>query len=82
MDINMPGMNGIEATQAIRALPGEAARAPILALTANADPRDAGLYRASGMNGVVEKPIKPDLLLAAIQQVMAPSASESAEAVA
>jgi signal transduction histidine kinase len=82
MDINMPGLNGIEATQAIRALPGEAARAPILALTANADPRDAGLYRASGMNGVVEKPIKPDLLLAAIRQVIAPATPGAVEAVA
>ena len=39
-------------------------------MTANADPADAAFYRASGLNGVVEKPIKPERLLAAIDAVM------------
>ncbi|WP_395670986.1 response regulator [Phenylobacterium sp.] len=71
MDINMPGMNGIEATRKIRSLPGPKSRIPILALTANADPVDAATYRECGMNGVVEKPIKPERLLAALQGVLA-----------
>jgi len=69
MDINMPVMNGVEATRRIRASASPGSQAPILALTANADPADAGFYRASGMNGVVEKPIKPERLLAAINAV-------------
>jgi signal transduction histidine kinase/ActR/RegA family two-component response regulator len=71
MDVKMPVMGGVEATRAIRALDGEAGRIPILALTANADPRDETEYRAAGMNGVAQKPIRPDALLDAIRRVLA-----------
>ena len=58
MDIQMPNMNGYEATCLIRGLPDERkARLPILAMTANAfeaDKREA--YRC-GMNGHIAKPI-------------------------
>ncbi|MBX9615837.1 MAG: response regulator [Caulobacteraceae bacterium] len=67
MDIKMPVMDGVAATRAIRALPGPAGRVPILALTANADERDAVEYLAAGMNGVAQKPIQPDALLNAIR---------------
>jgi signal transduction histidine kinase/ActR/RegA family two-component response regulator len=70
MDIKMPGIDGVEATRRIRSGGGPASQAPILALTANADPADAALYRLSGMNGVVEKPIKPERLLAAMSAVL------------
>jgi CheY-like chemotaxis protein len=81
MDIRMPRMDGVAATRAIRALPGRAGRTPIIALTANADPDDARTYLAAGMNGVVEKPIKPELLLAALEQAL-PAEDESASAAA
>ena len=70
MDIKMPVMDGIEATRLIRSRADFVSTLPILALTANADPADAAFYRASGLNGVVEKPIKPERLLAAIDAVM------------
>ncbi|TAJ68455.1 MAG: response regulator [Phenylobacterium sp.] len=70
MDIKMPGIDGIEATRRIRSGGGPASQAPILALTANADPSDAAFYRMCGMNGVVEKPIKPERLLAAMNAVL------------
>lgn len=70
MDIKMPVMDGVEATRAIRALSGPAAGVPILALTANADPRDAADYMAAGMDGVARKPIQPDVLLDAIRRVL------------
>ncbi len=70
MDVKMPVMDGVEATRAIRALPGPAAAVPILALTANADPRDEIEYRAAGMDGVAQKPIQPDALLDAIRRVL------------
>ena len=66
MDIKMPRMAGIAATRAIRALGGPQALTPIVALTANVDPEDARSYLAAGMCCVVEKPIKPDRLLQAI----------------
>lgn len=70
MDIKMPGVDGIEATRRIRSGSGRASQLPIIAVTANADPSDAAFYRASGMNGVVEKPLKPERLLAAMSAVM------------
>ena len=71
MDIKMPRMDGVAATRAIRALPGPVANTPIIALTANADPDDAAGYLAAGMNGVVEKPMKPEHLLQALQEALA-----------
>ena len=70
MDVKMPVMDGVEATRAIRALPGPVATLPILALTANADPRDEADYLAAGMDGVAQKPIQPDVLLDAIRRVL------------
>jgi CheY-like chemotaxis protein len=70
MDIKMPGMDGVEATRRIRSGPGLGSQIPIIAVTANADPTDAAFYRASGMNGVVEKPLKPERLLAAMNAVL------------
>jgi len=78
MDIKMPGIDGVEATRRIRSGGGPASQAPILALTANADPADAAFYRLCGMNGVVEKPIKPERLLAAMNAVLAVDMAEDA----
>ena len=58
MDIQMPVMNGFEATRAIRKLPrADAATIPILALSANASPEDIATSRESGMNGHIAKPL-------------------------
>jgi CheY-like chemotaxis protein len=70
MDIKMPRMDGVEATRAIRALGGQAGAVPIIALTANADPEDAQSYVNSGMQAVVEKPIKPERLLQAMNAAL------------
>jgi len=70
MDIKMPRMDGVQATQAIRALPGPESRIPIVALTANADPDDAKAYLAIGMAAVVEKPIKPERLRMAMNAAL------------
>ena len=70
MDIKMPRMDGVQATEAIRALTGPARDIPIVALTANADPDDAKKYLAIGMAAVVEKPIKPERLRMAMIQAL------------
>lgn len=70
MDIKMPRMDGVQATQAIRALDGPVSAIPIVALTANADPEDAKRYVANGMACVVEKPIKPERLRFAINTAL------------
>ena len=80
MDIKMPNMDGVAATRAIRALSGPVSGVPIIALTANADPDDAEGYLAAGMNGVVEKPMKPEHLLAALQHALGEDAEAEAEA--
>jgi CheY-like chemotaxis protein len=70
MDIKMQGIDGVEATRRIRGSGGPYAGIPILALTANADPTDAAFYRQSGMDGVVEKPINPERLFAAMSRAL------------
>lgn len=79
MDIKMPRLDGVQATQAIRALTGDSRNIPIVALTANADPEDARHYLAVGMAAVVEKPIKPERLRMAMNAALASEASKGAD---
>lgn len=69
MDINMPVVDGIEATERIRDLKIPGRSVPILALTANAMMEDQERCLAAGMNGFVAKPIKLEKLANAIAQV-------------
>ena len=72
MDIQMPGMSGLEATARIRAH-AEPARAatPILALTANAFRADAEKYHAAGMNDTLPKPFDEAELLSKLASLIA-----------
>jgi signal transduction histidine kinase/ActR/RegA family two-component response regulator len=80
MDIRMPRMDGVEATRAIRSLSGAPGAVPIIALTANADAEDAKNYIASGMHSVVEKPIKPERLLQAMNEALPETAGRAVAA--
>jgi PAS domain S-box-containing protein len=61
MDIQLPGLNGLDATAAIRALPDPArASLPIVALTANAFLADRERYLAAGMNATLAKPFEEE----------------------
>lgn len=70
MDIMMPGMDGNQATQAIRRFSGPASRTPIIAVTANAIDSSMKVSYAAGVNGVVEKPISAASLLEAMQAAL------------
>jgi len=63
MDIQMPVMNGFEATQAIRNLEGEKANTPIIAMTANVLKEEVDLCYQAGMNDFIGKPFDTNELL-------------------
>ncbi|MDQ7077671.1 MAG: ATP-binding protein [Robiginitomaculum sp.] len=69
MDIQMPHMNGVEATQAIRQIEAseQMPKTPIVAVTANAMPHQRQEYLAAGMDDHVAKPIEPQRLYAAMK---------------
>jgi signal transduction histidine kinase/CheY-like chemotaxis protein len=69
MDVQMPGMDGLEAARRIRAAESEAQDQPtrIIALTANAFPEDREAALAAGMNGLLVKPLDPERLRQAIE---------------
>ena len=71
MDIQMPEMDGLDATRAIRDLEkGRDARTPIIAMTANAMAGDREMCIDAGMDGYVSKPVKKDALFAEVRRVM------------
>ena len=72
MDIQMPNLNGVDAARAIRRLEAEKglARIPIVAVTANVMDHEVAEYLAAGMDGVVAKPIRADVLFAAIDEAL------------
>lgn len=70
MDIQMTGINGIEATRQIRDLGGRHKNVPILAFTADIFPEQMLAYWEVGMNGYIAKPIELDRLVKEINSVL------------
>ena len=65
MDVQMPVMDGLEATRRIRAQP-RLKHLPVIAMTANASPQDQRVCLAVGMNDYLTKPVEPKHLLATV----------------
>lgn len=74
MDVQMPGMDGLETTRRIRTLEGDAnPRTRILALTANAFPEDREVCLAAGMDGLLVKPLDRERLAEALNAIPRPA---------
>jgi two-component system sensor histidine kinase/response regulator len=70
MDVQMPTMDGLQATTAIRQLPDEPrSRVPIVALTAHAMKRDRERCLSAGMNGYISKPIDAETLIRVVEDL-------------
>lgn len=70
MDIRMPVLDGIGATEAIKKAGGDQADIPIVALTANAGEEESKSYLAAGMVEVVSKPINADILNNTVDRIL------------
>ena len=70
MDLHMPEMDGLTATQAIRQLGGSKGSIPVVAVTAEAMPEQVRKCLAAGMDAHVAKPIRPDVLYGVIEEVL------------
>jgi len=81
MDVQMPEMDGLDATRAIRQREGDADRdghIPVIAMTANAMTGDREMCLEAGMDGYVAKPVKKDALFAELERVLAKGGEHAA----
>jgi two-component system, sensor histidine kinase and response regulator len=76
MDVQMPGMTGLQATGAIRALPG-GADIPIVALTAQAMRGDRERILAAGCDEYLAKPVQPNELISVIDRLLRPAGPDA-----
>lgn len=77
MNIRMPVLNGIDATQKIRELGGLAAHLPIIAVTTYANHEDREAYLLVGMNDLIAKPYKNEHLIQAVDFWLAKNLCET-----
>ena len=68
MDMHMPEMDGLQATRAIRALPGAFGAAPIIAMSADALPTQVERCYAAGMVDHIPKPVQREALYAKVER--------------
>jgi two-component system CAI-1 autoinducer sensor kinase/phosphatase CqsS len=78
LDINMPGMTGLETAQAIRDSSMECRNVPIIALTAHSDPATVAAAEAAGMNAFLTKPVDAFVLYEKLRQLAGSGVSPAA----
>ncbi len=72
MDLTLPGIDGLEATRRIRALPGKAGQVPVIGISGRSESGNEQAARAAGMNFYFEKPVSPGKLAQALAGLAAP----------
>jgi CheY-like chemotaxis protein/anti-sigma regulatory factor (Ser/Thr protein kinase) len=70
MDVTLPGIDGLEATRRMRALPGPAGQTPIIGISGRSEPGDEATARSAGMNAYLRKPLSPKALSDALAAVL------------
>lgn len=80
MDVQMPEMDGLAATRAIRALSGPVARIPVIGLSANVLTEQVAACRAAGMDDHLGKPVDMDRLIALIDDTLGMTSAQSTSA--
>lgn len=70
LDIQLPDIEGTEVLKKIRAMKGDFARVPIIAITSYAMSGDRERLLAAGCNGYIEKPIDPVLVISQIEKIV------------
>jgi two-component system sensor histidine kinase TorS len=68
MDVNLPGISGIEATRRLRGLPG-LTHLPVIGVSAHVQPRERDACLAAGMDAVIAKPLTPEALARALERL-------------
>lgn len=69
MDVNLPGISGVEATRRIRQMPGPTGALPVIGVSAHVQPDEIAACRAAGMDEVIAKPLAPETLIAALARL-------------
>lgn len=81
MDVNLPGVSGIEATRRLRSMPGAVGMVPVIGVSAHVQPDEVAQCFAAGMNAVLAKPLAPEALRDALMRLcpegIAPSVSQT-----
>ncbi len=80
MDVQMPIMDGLEASRAIRALDGPVAKIPIVAFTAFGQPEERARALAAGANDTLAKPLRPRELASVVERMVSSGPDQVSEA--
>jgi CheY-like chemotaxis protein len=76
MDVMLPGLDGLAAARAIRAMPGGVARVPIIGVSGRTEKADQNAALAAGMNAFLSKPVSPAILAQAVAELVRAAAKD------